>query len=1161
MGVCSNCGQENPEGFRFCGACGSPLAGMPRHPADEERKVVTVLFCDLVGFTARSDRADPEDVGAMLRPFHARLRGEIERVGGTLDKLIGDAVMAVFGVPAVHEDDPERAVRCALRMLDAIAELNQALPTLELAVRIGINTGEALVALERGADSEGVVGDVVNTAARLQGVAPVNGVVVGEATWRATQALFEYEQLAPVQVKGKAEPVPIWRVLGARSRPGVDLVERPPTPLIGRGEELAALQRCYRQAFGGHAVQLVTVLGGPGVGKSRLVREFAGFVDAQPELVAWRRGHCPSYGEAVGFWALGEIVKAQAGILESDDPREVAAKLDVAVRAVAGDASEREWLKARLGPLVGAATAAEAPAGRDESFVAWRRFLHLVAARSPLILVVEDLHRADPVLLDFLEQVVDQTGPADLLVVVTARPELLDRRPGWGTGRPNMTTISLSPLDNEQTAVLLGALLGQSVLPAEVQSLLLERAGGNPLYAEEFVRLLTDRGLLTRHGRLTRASDLPLPETVQALIAARLDTLAPEHKTLLQCAAVFGKVFWSGAVAAMADVDEEEVRDGLAQLQRNEFIRPARPSAVEGELEYSFWHALIRDVAYAQIPRTSRFRRHRAAAGWIQALAGDRVADRAELIAYHFTQALVHARAAGASGLAELEESARHALVLAGDSTIGLDVARAEALYRQALELCPAGTPGRARLVARAARAAFQAGRVADAAAAYQEAIDGFAAEGDLIGQGEALNRLSSVLWNQGEARRARDALVRAVELLERTRPGPELCSAYAQMAMDRVMSGHPQEALGWADKALALAEELGGLPEERLRALDSRGVARGDLGDLGGMDDLRAALNLGLEVGAGYDTAVVYNNLIEPLWLSEGPAAALETCQEAIEFTERRGLGEGTAWIRSATLVPLLDLGRWDEAVDTANILIAWERDHGGQYMAEMAHQVKARVLLWRGEVQAARTLARAFLPRAREIDDLQLLVPALATAAAVEQAAGQRKAAAALVQEVLRVVGDRSGGRWYLGQHIADLVRVCLAVGQRATAEALAALANDSVTRNQHGLLSARAAITEADGDLDEAVRRYDEAAACWARYAHQLERAQALLGAGRSLLALGRPEGRRRFTDARTVLAALNAKPLLAETDAALGDATTPASDRQRGRAGRSGLGRAR
>jgi tetratricopeptide (TPR) repeat protein len=779
--------------------------------------------------------------------------------------------------------------------------------------------------------------------------------------------------------------------------------------------------------------------------------------------------------------------------------------------------------------------------------MAWRRFLHLVAAQRPLILVIEDLHWARPALLEFLEELADQPGEVDLLLVGTARPELLELRPGWGAGRRNAATISLSPLSDEQTAKLIAVLLGQSILPVEVQSLLLERAGGNPLYAEEFVRLLTDRGLLTGRGHLARTPDLLLPDTIQALIAARLDTLEPEHKRLLQDAAVFGKVFWLGALATMGSVGEEEVRDGLAQLERKELIRPARRSAVQDESEYTFWHGFVRDVAYAQIPRTGRSRRHRAAAEWIQTLAGDRVADRAELIAYHFTQALVHARAAREPGLPELEESARQALVLAGDSTIGLDVARAEAYYGQALELSQPGTPGRSQVVAKAGRAAFQAGRVAEAADLYEEAIAGFAADGDLVGRGEALNRLSSVLWNQGEAGRSRDALGSAVELLERAPPGPELCSAYAQMAMDRVMSGHPQEALVWADKALALADQLGGLPEERLRALDSRGVARGDLGDLGGMDDLRAALTIGLEVGAGYDTAVVYNNLIEPLWLSEGPAAALAMCQEAIEFTERRGLGEGTAWIRSATLTPLLDLGRWDEAVDSADALIAWERDHGGQYMSEMAHQIKATVLLWRGGVDAARVLAREFLPRARAIDDLQLLVPALAVAAAVEQAAGDHTAARGLLQEVQRLVGDRGGGRWYLGQHVAELVRVCLALGDRATAEALAAQAHDGVARNRHGLLTARAALAEADGALDQAARRYDEAAARWADYGHQLERARALLGAGRCLVTLGQPAGRHRLHDAHAVLTALNAGPLLAELQLWAPDDASSAEDR--------------
>jgi tetratricopeptide (TPR) repeat protein len=366
-------------------------------------------------------------------------------------------------------------------------------------------------------------------------------------------------------------------------------------------------------------------------------------------------------------------------------------------------------------------------------------------------------------------------------------------------------------------------------------------------------------------------------------------------------------------------------------------------------------------------------------------------------------------------------------------------------------------------------------------------------------------------------------------------------------MAMDRVMSGHPQEALGWADKALALADELGGLREERLRALDARGVARGDLGDLGGMEDLRAALAVGLEIGAGYDTAVVYNNLVEPLWLSEGPAAALATCLEAIEFSERRGLAEGAAWVRSATLMPLLDLGRWDEAVATANDVIGWERDHGGQYMSQMAHQVNARVLLWRGELDAARALTRELLPRARTIDDLQLLVPALATAAAVEQAAGDGTTAWALVEEVLRVVADRGGGRWYLGQHVADLVRLCVALGQRATGEALAAQVHDGVNRHRYGLLAARAALTEAAGALEQAAERYQEAAACWEGYGHQLERARAALGAGRCLLALGRPEGRLRLQAAHTVLVTLDAKPLLAEVNAALAT-SAPRHDRR-------------
>ena len=500
MPGCPHCGQENPDGFRFCGACGTPL-GDAGVPTGEERKLVTVLFCDLVGFTARSDQADPEDVGALLRPYHARLRAEIERFGGTLDKFIGDGVMAVFGAPAAHEDDPERAVRCALGMLAAIAELNQAHPSLDLAVRLGITTGEALVGQGAARQTEGVVGDVVNTASRLQGVAPVGGVVVAAATWRATRTLFDYEELEPVRVKGKAEPVAIWRVIAARSRTGMEAGQRPGTPFVGRDHELELFHRLYERVLREHAAQLVTIIGEPGVGKSRLVAEFLAHLDSQPELVTLRQGRCLPYGDGITFWALGEIVKAQAGIFESDDPPRVAGKLEAAVSALFDDPSERRWLEARLAPLLGLTGAEAAGVERSESFAAWRRFLEALAASRPLVLVMEDLHWADPALLEFLEHLVDWATEVDLFVVASARPELFERYPGWGGGQRNSVTVSLPPLTDEQTAQLVASLLGQSVLPADTQALLLERAGGNPLYAEEFVRLLTDRRLLVQGGR------------------------------------------------------------------------------------------------------------------------------------------------------------------------------------------------------------------------------------------------------------------------------------------------------------------------------------------------------------------------------------------------------------------------------------------------------------------------------------------------------------------------------------------------------------------------------------------------------------------------------------------------------------------------------------
>jgi class 3 adenylate cyclase len=624
--VCPSCGQENPEGFRLCGMCGSPLAAEPE--AREERKVVTVLFCDLVGSTAQAEGLDPEDVRALLSRYHSHVRAELERYGGTVEKFIGDAVMALFGAPVAHEDDPERAVRAALAIRDfANAEGTE--------LRIGITTGEALIALgSRPPEGEGMAsGDVVNTAARLQTAAPVNGIVVGAATYRSTRHVITYRELPAVQAKGKAEPIPVWEAVEGTSRFGVDVEHHAHTQLVGRERELSVLRDALDRARQERIPQLVTLVGVPGMGKSRLVFELSRIADADTELITWRQGRCIAYGDGVAFWALAEVVKAQAGILEQDGKTEAAEKLRAAVDDAIADENDARWVEAHLRPLVGLET--ETGLGGDrrgEAFAAWRRFLEALAEQRALVLVFEDLHWADEGVLDFIDELIDWLSDVRILVVSSARPELLERRPGWGGGKLNASTVGLSPLSTEQTAALISHSLERAVLPAEIQQSLLERAEGNPLYAEQFAQLYLERG---------SAEDLPLPETLQGIVAARLDGLSAEAKALLQDAAVVGKVFWTGALRR----DEREAAPLLHALERNGFLTRQRRSSVESEGEWVFAHMLLRDVAYGQIPRGTRSHKHRQTAEWIEALG--RSDDHAELLAYHWSSALELARAAG----------------------------------------------------------------------------------------------------------------------------------------------------------------------------------------------------------------------------------------------------------------------------------------------------------------------------------------------------------------------------------------------------------------------------------------------------------------------------------------------------------------------------------
>ena len=1105
----------------------------------EERKVVTVLFCDLVGFTARSDQADPEDVRALLRPYHVRLRREIERLGGTVDKFIGDGVMAVFGVPNVHEDDPERAVRCALRVLDAIAELNEATPELGLAVRIGIMTGEAAVILDpRPHETEGVVGDVVNTASRLQGVAPTGTVVVGEPTWWATRTVFHHEELEPVQVKGKAQPLPVWRVVAPRSRLGVDMEQRPVAPLVGRDQELDLLRRLYQQTRRERAVQLLTIVGEPGIGKSRLVRELLRFVDEQSELVVWRQGRCLPYGDGITFWALGEIVKAQAGVLESDDAAVVTAKLEAAIAALFADKDEREWLQLRLAPLLGLAGGATAPTEQAEQFTAWRRFLEAMAARGPLILVVEDLHWADDALVAFLEHLLGAVRGLALLIVTTARPELFERHSGWPRDGKRSTVIPLAALQAGDTARLIGSLLGRSRLPAELEASLLERADGNPLYAEEYVRLLADRGLLAAHDRLrgTAGADLPFPPTVQALIAARLDALPGRRKALLQDAAVVGTVFWSGALAAMAGLDKDTVRAELGALQRAELVRTTLVSGVRGQEEYAFWHALVRDVAYAELPRAERVRRHQAAAEWIEGLAGTRLIDHAELLAHHYTQALDVIRLAQVmpvrGQLDAIQERARRFLVLAGERAMHLDVTKAGSYYERALALYPEEHPDRPTVLAKAAEATRQAGELVRAEHTYAEAVARFRAQDDLPGAGGALLGFARVLYNRGEMARAQAAVDEALQLLTPLPPSVELAEAYLQLALFELNAGHPEQCMAWANKTLILAAEMDIGPSNKIRALEHRGLARSELGDVAGLEDTRAALQTALDLGLTNDGVSIANNLGEHQWPYQGPAAALETLEQGLELASQRGLAEAAMYLRTSALGPQFDLGDWDRLLQAAEEMRTWCERHDVTYLRLWAEFRQAEVLLHRGRRASAAALAARFLPGVRANGELETLAPALTIAALIKQAQGRSAAAGRLLDELGRATNGR--GAWYWANHLPDLVRLCVATGRWELAGDLVDRAHSPAARHRHARRTAQAVMAEASGDLDRAARAYGQAATQWAEYGHLFERGRALLGLGRCFLLQHRPEGQHHLQQAREVFSGLDARPLLAETE---------------------------
>jgi class 3 adenylate cyclase/tetratricopeptide (TPR) repeat protein len=640
---CPACGDENADKARFCQNCATPL-GEAEAPAADVRKVVTIVFADVTGSTALGERLDPEALRRVMGRYFDEMSAVIERHGGTVEKFIGDAVMAVFGIPRLHEDDAVRAVRAAVGMRDALVSLNTDLEREHgegLAARIGVNTGE-VVAGDPSAGQRLVTGDAVNVAARLEQAAAPGEILLGEPTFRLVKDAVEVEPVDALALKGKEERVPAFRLLDVSA--GAAGHERHlDSPMVGRAKELSLLEHALERAVTDRTSQLFTLMGPAGVGKSRLVAEFLAGSAAEATFL---RGRCLSYGEGITFFPLADVIHQAAGILDSDTPAVARSKLD----AVLGDASDRERVAGLVAGLFGWAEAG----ATEDAFWAVRKLFEHLAHERPVVVVFDDIHWGEPTFLDLIEHLADWTRDAAVLVLCIARPELLEVRPGWGGGKMNATSILLEPLPGDEASRLVDNLLGRADIPPVARDRILEAAEGNPLFVEEMLAMLIDDGLLRFEDGAWRSvedlANVTVPPTIHLLLAARLDRLDAEERAVIERGSVEGKVFHSGAVATLSpETARPNVRSRLLALARKELIRPDR-AEFAGEDAFRFRHLLIRDAAYQAMPKEQRADLHERFADWLAEAARERMAEYEEILGYHLEQAYRYREELGAAG-------------------------------------------------------------------------------------------------------------------------------------------------------------------------------------------------------------------------------------------------------------------------------------------------------------------------------------------------------------------------------------------------------------------------------------------------------------------------------------------------------------------------------
>ncbi len=1137
--ACPACGTPNPPGVKFCGECGTALgAGIAVVRAEPpgqaaERRLVSILFADLVGFTAASEGRDAEETRELLSRYFEICRAVIERYGGVVEKFIGDAVMAVWGTPAATEDDAERAVRAALELVAAMPELHP-----DVDARAAVLTGEAAVTI--GAEAQGMVaGDIVNTASRVQSTADSGTVLVDEATRLAADAAIAFEGAGEHLFKGKSTPLPLWRALRVvANRGGEGRSTGLEAPFVGRDRELRLVKDLFHATAEERRAHMVLVTGSAGIGKSRLSWEFEKYLDGLTLTAWWHRGRCPAYGEGVAYWALAEMVRGRAGILETEDAAEALARLSACVEEHVRDQDDREWVQPRLAHLLGVG---EASSERDDLFAAWRLFFESLADEQPTILVFEDLHWADAGLLDFIEYLVEWSRSKPIYIVGLARPELAERRPAFGaTTRGGFTGLALEPLSADAMDALLDGLVPG--LPAELRTSIRTRAEGIPLYAVETVRMLLNRGQIEEadgaYRLVAELETLAVPETLHALVASRIDSLDSEERRLVQDASVLGKTFVVDALASVAGLATQELEPHLQSLVRKEilFLESDPRSAERGQ--YGFLQDLVRRVAYETLARRDRKARHLAAASFFETAFGDREQEVVEVVASHYLTALE--LEADAEEADELRAKVRETLARAGERAASLGAnEEASSSFVRAAEL--ADEPlDEARLRAKAGNAARAFGDSERARRELGRAIELFEGAGDRGAAARAQAEIAFGDFSSGRTREGIERLEAAYAALPEDEPDDEVAYLLSQLARWLFFAGRYELSNERNEHALDIAERFW-LPEVLSHALNTKALLQLEQGHMETARALhRRALEIALENDVPGATMRGYTNLGSLEARLGNLAEADELTLKALELARRVGDREAE-WFQLGNLCESYTLsGRWDEVVR-----IYGEMPPGFEARALGLHMQMAEISRHRGDPQSAR---RAFestsaIAASASLQDRLVHVASEFHALLAENESRQAMRVAEAARDELAALPDS----FWIDLFIAE---AALAIGDVERAAA-ALTAVDAIPLGTAGpvvlaLASRFRALLEATrGDAQRADDAFKRASAAFAEYglvfqlaATQLEHAEWLVSVGRD------DEGQPLLAEAHETFERLGATPWLERADKARTGERVPA-----------------